>query len=279
MTSDGGVLFTFPEKAHYWNDLYEHPASLFEHNMRLRCDYAASYIAARFDKSDRILDLGCGAGVLSERLLAQGYTVTAVDNSQDMLELSAKRLAPFPAQNYRLQQANCLDLPFADGQFDLVVSLGMFGYFDEVTQALNEIRRVLRPGGTLILSVRNAYTPLLFDLYELAKLPLRRLRRWLLPRAADTETVDRPPGDDGFRVEIYQAPGPLIDGVTRRGYALVEFDGFGFGPLRIANRQLLPVRISIGLSDFLNRFFRATRFNVCSRWFADVSIYVFRRNR
>ena len=62
-------LFTFSQRANYWNELYEHPSSLFEHNMLLRRDYAKQYICTHFDTSATLLDLGCGAGVPSEKLI------------------------------------------------------------------------------------------------------------------------------------------------------------------------------------------------------------------
>ncbi|OHC71606.1 MAG: hypothetical protein A2045_17000 [Rhodocyclales bacterium GWA2_65_20] len=287
--SDTG-LFTFAQKARYWDELYAHPSNLFEHNMRLRRDYAAQYIRAHFDKSAALLDLGCGAGVLSEKLIENGFPVTAADGSLDMLELSRQRLQRFPAASYRLLHANCLSLPFHDGEFDLVVCLGVFGYFDEVTQALREIHRVLRPGGTLIVSVRNAQAHYVFDLFRLLQLPWRLLRvlaRHLTRQSrpsgpvADTAGAVRTNGvdriDDGFRIQIHQVPSRLIEGVTQRGYALAAFDGFGYGPVRFAGKELFPTRFSVRFSDFLNRGFRAAGLDKFSRWVADVSFYVFHR--
>ena len=291
MTNNGSTgLFTFSQRAHYWNELYEHPSSLFEHNMVLRRDYAKQYICTHFDKSSSILDLGCGAGVLSEKLIESSFTVTAVDDSQDMLDLSRERLKRFPAESCKLFHANCLSLPFDDGKFDLVVCLGVFGYFDEVTQALREIHRVLRPGGKLIISVRNAHTADIFDLFLLLKLPFRLMRALARRLSRRLQQPGSPRNassaaqinggiqiDDGFRIQIYQVPSRLIEGVTQRGYALTEFDGLGYGPLAFAERKLLSTHFSVKFSDFLNRIFRASGLNRFSRWFADVSFYVFRR--
>jgi ubiquinone/menaquinone biosynthesis C-methylase UbiE len=271
-------LFTVAQQAHYWNALYAQPASLFEHHMRLRRDYAETYIAAHFASDSRLLDLGCGAGVLTEKLLERGFKVTAADASQDMLDLSAQRLRHFPEASYTLRHANCLDLPFADGEFDVIVCLGMFGYFDEVSQALREIHRVLRPGGTLIISVRNANTQHLFDLFQLLKEPFRQLRQLYRRLARPVlDLPDRAAADDGFRIQIYQVPADLIAGVTQRGYALRKFDGLGYGPLSFAHKKLLSEPVSIRISDGLNRIFGRGPLNKVGRWFADVSFYVFQR--
>jgi len=273
-------LFTRPRKADYWNDFYQKPASLFEHTMVQRRDYAHRYIVTHVPKTDRILDLGCGAGVLTEALVASGYRVTAADLSHDMLELARKRLAGYLASSYRLVQANCLDLPFDNAEFDVVVSMGMFGYFDEVYKALREVRRVLRPGGTFIMSVRNPYNLYMADLGRLPFRALGKLGRALRSRTRrDSAELAARPGaaaEAPFRIAIHEDPSALIAGVTYRGYSLVEFDGLGYGPVTFFGKEFLPARLSIGLSDRLDRFFRRTGLQQRARWVADVSFYVFR---
>jgi ubiquinone/menaquinone biosynthesis C-methylase UbiE len=281
-------LFTASRKAGYWNDFYQCPSNLFETLMVQRRDYAHAYICRHFDRTARILDLGCGAGVLSEKLIESGYQVTCADASSDMLELCRERLSRFSADTHTVVNANCLDLPFQDQEFDVVVTLGMFGYFDEVSLALREIHRALRPGGTLILSVRNPNNQYVFDLFELLRLPLRlttALIRKLArhrSRGASIKPSSTPPAtisgavDDGFRIRMFQNPPPLIKNVRERGYELVHFDGIGYGPLAIYGRELLPARVSIMMSNLLNRCFQRTKAQRLTRWIADVSFYAFK---
>ena len=279
-------LFTASRKANYWNDFYRNPSNLFEHMMVQRRDYAHKYIRDHFDTSTRVLDLGCGAGVLSEKLVESGYRISCADASVDMVNLCRERLSRYAADTHTVVEANCLQLPFPDGSFDLVVSMGMFGYFDEVTQALREIHRVLRPGGTLMLSVRNPNNQYVFDLGKLVRMPFRlvgALYRKLTkkrPQGPSIKPSSAPPKalsvpDDGFRIRMFQNPPPLIKGVRQRNYQLVHFDGLGYGPLAIMEKELLSPRASIRLSDFLGRFFRATGLQRGTRWIADVSFYVF----
>jgi SAM-dependent methyltransferase len=256
------TLFTRAERADYWNDLYEQPATLFDHTMIQRRDYTAAYVAEHFPVGTRILDLGCGAGVLSAHLLDRGYSVTCVDASQDMLDLAGQRLQSYSPDRYRLLQANIMNLPFERGEFDVVVCLGVFGYFDDVDRAFNEVRRVLKPGGTFFMSIRNRYN---LQLTDLGWLPVRAAR--LL-----AERFRRRP----FRVRIHERPGVLIKGVCQRGFSLVRFDGLGYGPLRIFGKDLLKPKSAIRLSDGLDRFFRQAGLQRASRWGADVSFYVFR---
>lgn len=106
----------------------------------------------------RILDAGCGAGPLLESLRERGALVTGFDASAKMLELARKRLGDDAA----LQVADIgAPLPFPDGAFDDVVAALVLHYLEDWTAPLAEIRRVLKPGGRLIMAVNH---PLLFKL-------------------------------------------------------------------------------------------------------------------
>lgn len=100
--------------------------------------------------SDRILDLGCGTGVVARLLrerLGGGARITGVDVSPDMIEM-ARSVAP--AIDWHV--GNAMQLPFADGSFDLVISQQMLQFVPDRDAAAREIRRVLAPGGRLVLA-------------------------------------------------------------------------------------------------------------------------------
>ncbi|MBA2716928.1 MAG: methyltransferase domain-containing protein [Propionibacteriales bacterium] len=100
----------------------------------------------------RVLDAGCGSGPLSEALRARGAIVTGFDSSPVMVELARKRLG----EDADLQVADIsLPLPFSDGAFDDVVVSLVLHYLQDWTAPLSELRRVLKPGGRLLLSVNH----------------------------------------------------------------------------------------------------------------------------
>lgn len=102
----------------------------------------------------RILDAGCGSGPLSAALLARGATLTAFDGSAAMVELAQRRLGDdVPVVVADLAEP----LPFADGEFDDVVASLVLHYLEDWAAPLSELRRVLRPGGRLILSVNHPF--------------------------------------------------------------------------------------------------------------------------
>jgi len=107
----------------------------------------------------RVLEVGCGWGELAEWIARDtGAEVDAVDLSPRMVELARER-------GVDAQVADVQQLPFADGEFDLVVAAWMLYHVPEIDLALAEIARVLRRGGTLV-AITNSRTHLL----ELRKL-------------------------------------------------------------------------------------------------------------
>jgi len=100
----------------------------------------------------RVLDAGCGSGPLSAALRAKGAIVTGFDGSPAMLELARQRLGDDAA----LHVADLSrPLPFADGAFDDIVASLVLHYLRDWATPLAELRRLLKPGGRLILSVNH----------------------------------------------------------------------------------------------------------------------------
>jgi len=100
----------------------------------------------------RILDAGCGSGPLSAELRTEGAIMTGFDGSPRMLALARQRLGP----DVPLYVADLAEpLPFADEAFDDVVASLVLHYLEDWAGPLGELRRVLKPGGRLILSVNH----------------------------------------------------------------------------------------------------------------------------
>lgn len=100
----------------------------------------------------RILDAGCGAGPLTAELRDRGALMTGFDGSPEMLRRARRRLGDdVPLHVADLAQP----LPFADDAFDDVVCSLVLHYLEDWDAPLAELRRVLKPGGRLILSVNH----------------------------------------------------------------------------------------------------------------------------
>jgi SAM-dependent methyltransferase len=103
-------------------------------------------------RGSRVLEAGCGGGVQAAELVRLGADVTGVDRSAGLLEVARERLgADVPLHHADLAQP----LPFADGAFDLVLSSLVMHYLAEWEPTLREFRRVLVPGGRVVLSTHH----------------------------------------------------------------------------------------------------------------------------
>lgn len=103
---------------------------------------------------EKVLDVGCGRGLDLLRLFGQGAVLFGFDGSQVMIELSAGN---FKARGVapRLACGSAEHLPFADSSFDKVVCKGAIDHFYDPRLALQEMVRVVRPGGRVVVSVAN----------------------------------------------------------------------------------------------------------------------------
>ena len=101
---------------------------------------------------ERVLDVGCGPGFylaeLLERVGPEGH-VAGVDTSAPMLAIAAGRVAAH--DNVEVREAPATALPFEDDAFDGAVCVQVLEYVEDVALALGELRRVLRPGGRLVV--------------------------------------------------------------------------------------------------------------------------------
>ena len=99
------------------------------------------------------LDVGCGEGRVARMLKGCGYTVTALDPVAAMVD--AARTAQ-SADDYVIAAGN--RLPFGSARFDLVMAYNVLMDVDDLPATLTEIARVLRPDGTLVISIVHPFT-------------------------------------------------------------------------------------------------------------------------
>lgn len=97
-----------------------------------------------------ILDAGCGSGPLTEALRAKDAVVSGFDLSPAMVELARERLG----EDADVKVADLgAPLPYPDDKFDMVVASLALHYVEDWESALAELRRVLKPGGRLLVSI------------------------------------------------------------------------------------------------------------------------------
>ena len=102
----------------------------------------------------RLLDIGCGTGTLAGWLAASPWPISMVgmDFAESMCHEAAAKAARAGATNCaRFATGDSEHLPFADGSFDLVTCSNSFHHYPHQQAVVQEMRRVLRPGGRLVL--------------------------------------------------------------------------------------------------------------------------------
>lgn len=172
------------------------------------------YVADRVDlRGARVLDVGCGGGLLSEALAKAGAEVTALDLSPDVLEAARLHLYESGLQvDYREISVEDLaeQIP---ASFDAVTCMEMLEHVPDPASVLEACARLLKPGGRLFLSTLNR-TPKAFALAILGAEYVMRL----LPRGT-------------HRYAQFIRPSELARGLRGAGLALEDVSGLHYNPL------------------------------------------------
>jgi SAM-dependent methyltransferase len=114
-------------------------------------DDQAAEIVRRVAEGRRVLEVGCGTGLILERVRGFASEVCGVDLSPGMLERARDR-------GLDVREADCTALPFPDASFDVAYSFKVLAHVDRIDQALAEMARVVRPGGHLVFDVYNRHS-------------------------------------------------------------------------------------------------------------------------
>ncbi len=100
----------------------------------------------------KILDVGCGAGFLSNALAKENLNVTGVDLSPESLKVAMKYDV---TKTVKYQTADAYHLPFADHSFDVLTAMDFLEHVEEPKVVIKEFSRVLKPGGLFIFHTFN----------------------------------------------------------------------------------------------------------------------------
>jgi ubiquinone/menaquinone biosynthesis C-methylase UbiE len=132
-----GKLWSFAP--HYWAQLFE-PLFLPMYKKVLE--------QIELNEEHSLLDAGCGSGLFSWLAIETGAQVTGVDAAPGLLEIARRRN---PQNNFLEEDLE--SLPFKDESFDVVAGFNSFQFAGSFEKALLEAKRVLRPGGKLVIGI------------------------------------------------------------------------------------------------------------------------------
>lgn len=105
-------------------------------------------------RGQHVLDAGCGTGIFSAIFARHGAgRVTGIDISEGSLETARSLKDKFGLDNAEFQRQDMLDLPFPDAEFDIVWAWGTVHHTTDPFGAIDQLIRVLKPGGSILLAV------------------------------------------------------------------------------------------------------------------------------
>jgi SAM-dependent methyltransferase len=134
--------------------------------------YLEQYVPETFE-GKKVLEVGLGSGTLGQLLASRGGEYHGVDIAPGPVAVMKRRLAWLGQPEDHAQQASVLELPFEDGTFDYVYSIGCLHHTGNLPKSIEEVHRVLRRGGRAVVMLYYRYSLRRF-FYGLRRAALRR---------------------------------------------------------------------------------------------------------
>lgn len=142
----------YEELGDAWYEEHKHPIALLRAENAARNPWIIRKIHEKLGTSQNILDIGCGAGFLSNSLALEGHQVTGIDVSASSLEIGKKRDR---IQSVNYQQLNAFSLPFSPESFDAICAMDFLEHISDPQQIVQVVSRLLRPKGLFFFHTFN----------------------------------------------------------------------------------------------------------------------------
>lgn len=146
----------FQSQSFFWKNIYT-SGGVYAEIHRNRHATALDWIdGLALAPGSNTLDIGCGAGLMSVALAQRGFRVHAIDSVEAMIEQARKRAEENGTTDLlNVDIGNVYALAFEEDSFDLVVALGVIPWLEQPEVAMQEMARVTKPGGYVILTADN----------------------------------------------------------------------------------------------------------------------------
>ena len=186
-----------------------------------------------------VLEIGLGFGTLGQRLAERGAVYHGLDIAQGPVEMMRERLrlAGLPGAE-RVRKGSALEMPYEDGSFDYVWSIGCLHHTGDLPRAVSEVRRVLEDGGRAVVMLYNRHSLRQVSQRLRARLAGRRgkLDEHLRSLYDTNEAGEAAPHTDYVsRSDVRR----LFAGFERVRVDARNFDNYAFGPVRLPRELTL----------------------------------------
>jgi SAM-dependent methyltransferase len=235
----------FGEAARYWRDVYDQEG-LQGLVYRQRMQTVLGWIdALSLPHGARVLEVGCGAGHTAVELARRGFAVECTDSSREMVALTSQRIVEAGLSDAMTASvADVHALPHPTGSFALVVAVGVLPWLHSPERGIEEMVRVLRPGGHAIVTADNRVRlNMLVDPSENPLLAPLRVPWHALKRRCGW----RPSG----RTPRLHSPSAVDRMLVAAGLEPERGKTLGFGPFTVLRRPVLGDRLGLSLHRWL----------------------------
>ncbi len=237
----------FQSQSSYWKDIYASGGVAGNVYQERQAAALAWIERLGLMPGSRVLEIGCGAGFLSVALAQRGLRVQAIDPAEAMVELARRHAVESgTAELLSVDLGDVCALAFEDGCFDLVIAIGVMAYLKQPELAIQEMARVIRLGGHVILTAGNRaglvnllepwYNPVLRPFTSLVKGALVQfgLRPWSPNKALYSHRF-------------------IDEALVSAGLVKTSGKTLGFGPFTVLHHRLLPEALGLPLHQRLQR--------------------------
>lgn len=238
------VTAYFQSQSSFWNDIYTRKGVYAEIHRNRHATILEWIESQNYPPNTRVLEIGCGAGYMAVALAQLGLQVHAIDPSEAMVaqaQLHSEEAGLTDKLSIKVGDTYALE--FEDDSFDLVLAVGVIPWLDAPELAMQEMARVTKPGGCVLLTADNRarlnvwVDPWLNPVLQ----PLKRQAKKVLKRTGLRQGMSEE--IDSHLYTCRYIDNALINvGLTRtRSLTL------GFGPFTLFRQTIIPESLGVAL--------------------------------
>jgi len=236
----------FRTRSLFWHNLYQ-ATGVFEVIHQERLGAIVNLVEKVTPRGSRVLDIGCGAGLVSALLAKRGYAVDAADPLPEMIELTREgATAANLERRVECLRADIQHLPFSDNSFEVCVAAGVLPWVESSERAVKEMRRVVKFGRHLILTTDNRWG-LCWILDPFTNPVLKRFRDQAFGAFRKLDWPTR-----HLSVEFMSGT-RFRDLLHSNGLRVLEHRTLGFGPFSFFRQEILSHAVGLRLHQRLQR--------------------------